>query len=82
MESFFNSLKNERTHGVRYHSCEEARVDVFEYIEAFYNRKHSLTYHKKKACGSALGVKMSRNFRHDVICIGNEKQGEGQSALS
>ena len=36
-ESFFNSLKNERVHGVRYETRDEARADVFEYIEVFYN---------------------------------------------
>lgn len=43
MESFFNSLKNERTHGSRYATREEARQDTFEYIEVFYNRsrRHS-----------------------------------------
>lgn len=37
-ESFFNSLKNERVHGTRYETRDAARADVFEYIEAFYNR--------------------------------------------
>ena len=36
MESFFNSLKNERTHAQRYATREEARQDTFEYIETFY----------------------------------------------
>jgi putative transposase len=42
-ESFFNSLKNERVHGTRYETRDEARADVFEYIEVFYNRsrRHS-----------------------------------------
>ena len=34
-ESFFNSLKNERVHGTQ----AEARADLFDYIEPFYNRK-------------------------------------------
>jgi len=43
MESFFNSMKNERTHAQRYLTRDEARQDTFEYIEAFYNRsrRHS-----------------------------------------
>jgi putative transposase len=43
MESFFNSLKNERTHAERYATREEAHRDTFEYVEAFYNRsrRHS-----------------------------------------
>ena len=42
-ESFFNSLKNERVHGTRYPTRNDARADVFEYIEVFYNRvrRHS-----------------------------------------
>ena len=39
VESFFASLKRERTHGKRYASREEAYRDVFDYIEVFYNRK-------------------------------------------
>lgn len=42
-ESFFNSLKNERVHGRRYATHEEAKADLFDYIEVFYNRsrRHS-----------------------------------------
>ena len=42
-ESFFNSLKNERVHGSRYRTRDEARADVFDYVEIFYNRsrRHS-----------------------------------------
>ena len=36
MESFFTSLKTERTARVLYRTRQEARVDVFEYIERFY----------------------------------------------
>lgn len=38
-ESFFNSLKNERVHGMRYATRAEATADLFDYIEPFYNRK-------------------------------------------
>ncbi|NMN74413.1 putative transposase [Rhizobium sp. 57MFTsu3.2] len=41
-ESFFNLLKRERTCRRLYHSRDEARQDVFDYIEMFYppKRKH------------------------------------------
>jgi len=39
MESFFGSLKTEWVYGKKYQSKEEAKKDVFEYIEMFYNRK-------------------------------------------
>jgi putative transposase len=43
MESFFSSLKTERTDRKVYRSRAEAKADVFEYIERFYNprRRHS-----------------------------------------
>jgi len=42
-ESFFSSLKKERIRRRIYQSWEEARADVFDYIEVFYNRnrRHS-----------------------------------------
>jgi transposase InsO family protein len=43
MESFFHSLKVEQVNGCRYQTREEAKADVFEYIETYYNpvRRHS-----------------------------------------
>jgi putative transposase len=38
-ESFFSSLKRERTSWKRYETREEARRDLFDYIEVFYNRR-------------------------------------------
>ena len=43
-ESFFSSLKNEIVH---HQTRDEARTEIFEYIELFYNRKRlhqSLNY--------------------------------------
>lgn len=42
-ESFFHTLKTELIHHRRFKSREQAKQDIFEYIEAFYNRqrKHS-----------------------------------------
>jgi len=43
MESFFSTLKTERTARAQYASRDAARADVFDYIERFYNplRRHS-----------------------------------------
>ena len=43
MESFFSSLKTERIARKLYRTRDEARADVFDYIERFYNpkRRHS-----------------------------------------
>jgi len=55
-ESFFNSLKNERVHGQRYHTREQATADLFEYIEVFYNRRRR---------HSALGSRSPVGFMQD-----------------
>jgi len=39
MESFFSSLKTERTARKTYRTRDEAKADVFDYIERFYNAK-------------------------------------------
>lgn len=39
VESFFSTLKNELVHERDYHTRDEARAEVFEFIEAFYNRQ-------------------------------------------
>ena len=43
MESFFSSLKIERVNRRVYATREEAKADVFDYVERFYNprRRHS-----------------------------------------
>jgi putative transposase len=43
MESFFSSLKTERSRDKRYRTCDAARADLFDDIERFYNtlRRHS-----------------------------------------
>lgn len=39
VESFFGTLKAELIHGRRYATRAEARIDIFEYVEVFYNRE-------------------------------------------
>ena len=39
MESFFGTLKSELVHHCVYHTRDEAKADVFYYIESFYNRR-------------------------------------------
>ena len=39
MESFFGTLKSELVHHRVYHTRDDARPDLFFYIEAFYNRR-------------------------------------------
>ena len=37
VESFFAALERERVNRVRYRNRDEARADLFQYIEVFYN---------------------------------------------
>jgi len=39
VESFFATLKRELIHGRRFQTREQARSEIFEFIEAWYNRK-------------------------------------------
>ncbi len=48
MESFFSSLKQELTHHVQFKNRDDARSQIFNYIEVFYNRQRihsSLNFH-------------------------------------
>jgi putative transposase len=60
MESFFGTLKSEHVYQCLYKTRDEARPDLFYYIEAFYNRRrlhsslgylspvaHEQLYHKQ-----------------------------------
>lgn len=44
VESFFGLLKREWVNRVRYRTRDEAKADIFEYIECFYNRKRPHSY--------------------------------------
>ena len=43
-ESFFSSLKKERIRRSIYPTREEAKSEIFDYIEVFYNRKRRHSY--------------------------------------
>ena len=64
-ESFFNSLKNERVHGARYATRDEAKAALFDYIEPFYNRRRR---------HSTLGYKLPTQFMNDWISAQHEKK--------
>ena len=61
MESFFGTLKTERVHYRHYRTRAEARRDIFNYIEVFYNRKRR---------HSALGYKSPAEFEQSLeMCL-------------
>ena len=43
-ESFFHTLKVELIHGKLYDTRQEAKADIFEFIEVFYNRQRRHSY--------------------------------------
>jgi transposase InsO family protein len=57
MESFFSSLKKELVHLMTFHTKDQARRSVFEYIEIFYNRQRR---------HSALNQKSPLEYYHDA----------------
>jgi transposase InsO family protein len=61
MESFFHSLKSERVHHRIYGTRAEARRDLFQYIEGFYNsrRLHSALGYISPAFGAYGGLTLS-----------------------
>lgn len=57
-ESWFNSFKNERVHGLRYETRDEMKAMAFDYIEVLYNRKRQ---------HSTLGYKSPIQFLNDWL---------------
>ena len=53
-ESFFGLLKRERVNRKKYVTRSEARADVFDYIERFYNRRRKRDLNKSKLQPTAL----------------------------
>jgi transposase InsO family protein len=57
-ESFFHTLKTELVHHHHYRTRDEARASVFEYIEAFYNRRR---------LHSTLGYRSPHDFESAIV---------------
>lgn len=57
-ESFFHTLKVELVHPRHYHTRQEARAEIFEYIEVFYNRqrRHSALGYRTPAECEAMAL--------------------------
>jgi putative transposase len=65
MESFIGTLKSERVHHRAYFTRDEARLDLFFYIEAFYNRRrrHSSLNYLSPEAYEQLG------HQSEVLCL-------------
>jgi len=62
MESFMATLKTELIHHQDFHTLQEARQAIFEYIEVFYNRQRS-----HSALGYNTPVQYEQNFEPSII---------------
>lgn len=58
IESFHSVLKKEDVYTTTYHTFEEAKAALFEYIESFYNRKRR---------HSALDYKTPQQFEDEAL---------------
>lgn len=62
IESFFGSLKSEWIPGKRYETREEAKKDIFMYIEMFYNRQR-----RHETLGYVSPAEYERRFRENDV---------------
>ena len=60
MESFFSRLKVELIYPNNFHSIEDAKAGLFEYIEIFYNRKRR---------HSSIGYLSPVDYEERTICV-------------
>ncbi len=63
-ESFFNLLKCERIRWRTYRTCEEARQDVYDYIEMFYNPKRK---HARNGMLSPIDYERQQKLQHEGV---------------
>jgi len=66
VESFFKTLKSELQNDARFASREEARLELFEYIEVFYNRKRM---------HSTLGYLSPAQYEYNLPTLVSTKAG-------
>ena len=59
-ESFFATLKRERVHRCHYRTRAQAKTDIFQYIEVFYNRQRRHT---------TLGYQSPDHFETDATAV-------------
>ena len=63
-ESCFNLLKRERIRRRTYRTCGEARRDVFDYIDMFYNSKRK---HARNGMLSPVDFEREQKLRHEGV---------------
>jgi hypothetical protein len=77
VESFLGSLKTERVHRQQYRTRDQARRDIFAYIELFYNRRRPDGYRDW-----AISHQPSSRRRPDLLSRVSVRVGTGQSWIA
>ena len=75
MESFFTLLKTERTAAKSYRTRAQAKADVFDYIERFYNPKRR---HSTLGYLSPMELKMKAGIAYAGVNQTNRQQPIGE----
>ncbi len=78
MESFFSSLKTERTARKVYLTRDEARADVFDYIERFYNPRRR---HSKLGYLSPMEFEARAVLKSTLPCAGLRRRSASRNAV-
>ncbi|SHF52188.1 Integrase core domain-containing protein [Acidocella aminolytica 101 = DSM 11237] len=79
MESFFSSLKTERTAAKTYRTRDQARADVFDYIERFYNPRRR---HSKLGGAAKVPPVLSTGGMLRRVCQPHGVRGQGRVSLT
>jgi hypothetical protein len=80
VESFFSSLKNELIHHRDYHTRDQARTEIFDYIELFYNRQRihqSLDYETPLVYDQRVALLTVRGIRVTSVTYLSKKPSNG-----
>ena len=65
-ESFFKSLKTELIYGNKLISKEQMKLEIFEYIEIWYNRKRRHCFAYSLSLESALNYATIEEFNNQI----------------
>ncbi len=66
MESFWGSLKNEWVHHTQYKTRQQAKEEITEYIEIFYNRQRR--HSRLGDLSPAQFVKQFLESKEEILC--------------
>lgn len=78
-KSYFNLLKRESIRRRTYRTCEEARQDMFDYIEMFYNPKRK---HARNGMLSPVEFERRQKMRHEGVQETRSYSGNAECSVT